>query len=358
MLNFTVGPVQMDEATRRLGAEQIPYFRTPEFSELMKENEALMKQFMHAGQDARAVFLTASGSGAMEAAVMNLFGKEDKLLVVDGGSFGHRFVKICEIHEIPFTRIGLEAGRGLKAEELVCYRDQGYTGFLVNVHETSTGVHYDMEMISRFCKENGLLLVVDSISSFLADEFDMEKLGVDIVLTGSQKALALPPGIGVLVISRRAVDRMENIPVKSLYFDLKDYLKNGERGQTPFTPAVSVLIQMNQRLKAIGEKGLEAETLRIKGLAEDFRDRIREENLPFTIASDSLSNAVTPLHPLHTQAYRVFEILKDEYGIFVCPNGGELAETVFRVGHIGDLTIEDNIKLVDALKDMRERGLL
>lgn len=111
MINFAVGPVQMDEEIRAIGAEEVPYFRTPEFSAIMKENERLMKQFTGAPEDARAIFLTGSGTAAMEAAVMNLFTERDRVLVVNGGSFGARFAKICEIHEVPHEEIQLESGR-------------------------------------------------------------------------------------------------------------------------------------------------------------------------------------------------------------------------------------------------------
>ena len=120
---------------------------------------------------------------------------------------------------------------------------------------------------------------------------------------------------------------------------------------------------MNARLKGIKKRGLNAEQDRIRELAEDFRAKIEE--LPFEIVSEALSNAETPLHPTGVDsegnpvsAYRIFQILKDEYGIFICPNGGALAETVFRVGHIGNLTKEDNDKLIAAWKDMQNRGLL
>lgn len=356
MLNFTVGPVQSGEQVCQMGGEQVPYFRTPEFSQIMLENERLMKKFSGAGESARVVFLTGSGTAAMEAAVMNLFTAEDKVLIVNGGSFGARFVKICRIHGIPCEEILLAAGQPLREEELNAYRGGGYTGFLVNVHETSTGVLYDMEMISRFCKGEGLFLVADAISSFLADPFEMEKWGVDVMITGSQKALACPPGVSVLVLSERAVRRAEKNPVKCLYLNLKDALKDMERGQTPFTPAVGILRQIHVRLKEIERTGLEEERRKIEILARDFRDRIRE--LPFDIASPSMSNAVTPLHPRQGSAYDIFVRLKEEYQIWVCPNGGELADQIFRVGHIGALTLEDNKTLIAALRDMEKRGLL
>ncbi len=357
MINFTVGPVQSCDAVREIGSHQVPYFRTPEFSEVMLENERLMKKFSKASADARVVFITGSGTASMEAAVINVFDESDRLLVVNGGSFGQRFVEICQIHNIPHTQIKLETGKTLTAEMLTPYENANYTGFLINVHETSTGVLYDMEMVSQFCHRNNLFLITDAISSFLADNFDMGALGVDIMITGSQKALACPPGISILVLSGNAVQRIHTHSCKCMYLDLKSALKNAERGQTPFTPAVGTLLQIHARLKEIETAGgAETETQKISALAFDFRNRIQE--FPFEIVSERMSNAVTPLHPLHASAYDIFTTLKDEYGIWVCPNGGNLMHEIFRVGHIGALTIEDNSTLIDALKDMQRRGLL
>ena len=154
-----------------------------------------------------------------------------------------------------------------------------------------------------------------------------------------------------------AVKRVEARDVKCMYLNLKSALKNGERGQTPFTPAVGTLRQINARLKEIeAAGGVESETKKIAELAQDFRDKIK--GLPLEIVSESMSNAVTPLHPLNVSAYDVFTMLKDEYGIWICPNGGEMKETIFRVGHIGALTKEDNSTLVNAFKDLQKRGLL
>ncbi len=139
---------------------------------------------------------------------------------------------------------------------------------------------------------------------------------------------------------------------------MKNALKNGERGQTPFTPAVGVLLQINARLKQIeNDGGVEVENQKIRNIAEDFRRRIKEENFPFEYVASSMSNAVTSLHPTTASANDIFLTLKDEYGIWICPNGGELKDKVFRVGHIGYLTVEDNDKLIQALRDMRERKM-
>ena len=357
MINFTVGPVQSCEEVRAIGAQNVPYFRTPEFSAVMLENEALMQRFAKAPQGARTVFITGSGTASMEAAVMNVFTPADKVLLVNGGSFGQRFHELCEIYQIPFEEIKLETGKALTNAHLAPYDGKGFTGFLVNIHETSTGVRYDPMLIGDFCRRNGLFLVVDAISSFLADEFDMAGWGVDVMITGSQKALACPPGISVMVLSAKAVERIGQNQVRSLYFDLKSALKNGERGQTPFTPAVGTLLQIHARLKGIEAMGgVEKETEKIAALAADFRERIKD--LPLDICSESLSNAVTPLMTRNCSAYDIFTVLKDEYGIWVCPNGGEFRDKIFRVGHIGELTAEDNRVLADALHDLVKRGIL
>lgn len=357
MLNFTVGPVMSGDKVRSIGQEQVPYFRTSEFSELVLECESILTQFAGAPDGSRSLFITGSGTASMEATVMNVFTVQDKVLVVNGGSFGHRFVELCEIHGIPYTSIDLNLGEPLTSKHLENYENQGYTGFLVNMHETSTGVLYDMKLISDFCNRNNLFLVVDAISAFLADPFDMQELNAQVMITGSQKALACPPGISIIVFSPIAVERVCKAKVSSMYFSLKDALKNGERGQTPFTPAVGIIRQIHARLKEIyANGGVQSEVMRITSLAKDFRSKISE--LPFEIFSPSMSNAVTPLHPLNASAHQVFLTMKDDYGIWICPNGGELKDRVFRVGHIGYITPEDNTTLVDAFKDMQKRGLI
>ena len=357
MINFTVGPVQSSDAVRAIGAEQVPYFRTSEFSEVMLENERLVKKFSKASDQSKVVFITGSGSASMETAIMNTLTPKDKALVVNGGSFGHRFVELLELHHVPYTEIQLEHGKTLRAEHLAPFEGKGYTAFLVNKHETSTGVHYYMDLISQFCKRNNLFLIADCISSFLADPFDMQELGVDIMLTGSQKALACPPGVSIMVLSPRAIERVNNTKCVCQYLDLQLALKNMERGQTPWTPAVGILLQIHARLREIDANGgVDGEVSRISSLAKYFREGIK--GLPFEIVSESLSNAVTPLHPTTASAYEIFLKLKDEYGIWICPNGGEMKDSIFRVGHIGALTFEDYDKLIAAFKDLQEKGII
>ena len=359
MINFTVGPVQSSDAVRAIGAEQVPYFRTQEFSKLMLENEQLIKKFAHTTDDSRVVFLTCSGSGGMECAIMNTLTKEDKALVINGGSFGERFVELLTLHEIPFTEIKLEHGKALKPEHLAPYEGKGYTAFLLQKHETSTGVHYDINLVSDFCKRNNSFLIVDTISTFLCDPFDMAELNAGVMITGSQKALACPPGIAVMALAPSALERIEKTKCCCQYLDLKLALKNQERGQTPWTPAVGVLRQINVRLKEIDAAGGDkSEIARTAGLANYFRTKLKEYQLPFEIISESLSNAVTPLHPTTQSAYEIFLKIKDEYGMWICPNGGNMKDTIFRVGHIGCLTEKDYDKLIDAFLDLRNKGFI
>ncbi len=359
MINFTVGPVQSSDAVRAIGAEQVPYFRTAEFSETMLENERLIKKFAHTTENSRVVFLTCSGSGGMETAIMNCLNKNDKALVINGGSFGERFVELLTLHEIPFTEIKLEYGKALKPEHLVQYERQGYTAFLLQKHETSTGVHYDIDLVADFCTRNGCFLIVDTISTFLCDPFDMEATGAGIMITGSQKALACAPGIAVMVLAPSALKRIEENKCSCQYLDLKLALENMERGQTPWTPAVGILRQINVRLKEIEAMGgAEVEIARCAELARYFREKLVQHDLPFEIVSESLSNAVTPLHPTTQSAFEIFLKIKDEYGMWVCPNGGDMKDMIFRVGHIGYLQKEDYDKLIAAFIDLREKKFI
>ena len=337
MTNFTVGPVQSPSCVHEIGARDVPYFRTPEFSATMLESERILLALAHAPANSRAVFLTGSGTAGMEAAVMNLLSSRDRAIVVDGGSFGHRFAQICAIHGIPHERISLDPGRALR-------------------HETSTGVLYDMPMIADFCRREGLFLLVDAISSFLADPFDMASLGTGAMVAGSQKAMACPPGVSLLALAPDALARIDANDPGCLYFDLRAALKDGERGQTPFTPAVGTLLQIHARLREIeAAGGASSEIVRTAALAADFRGRIAD--LPFDFLSESPSNAVTALRVRNRSARAIFSVLKDRYGIWICPNGGDLADDVFRVGHLGALESEDNAALAAALHDLHSSGL-
>ena len=189
----------------------------------------------------------------------------------------------------------------------------------------------------------------------------MKQMHVNAAITGSQKALSLPPSMSFTVLDTEAQKRCVDNKVKSMYFNYADYLRNGERGQTPFTPAVATLLQLNDKLKRIAQNGgVKYINGVIKQRAEYFRAKIK--HLPFKMFTpeNATSNCVTALLPSTSgvSAYRIFEIIKDEYGIWVCPNGGELAEKVFRVGHIGNITEKEIDLLIAAFDDLLKRKLI
>ncbi|MDR0357488.1 MAG: aminotransferase class V-fold PLP-dependent enzyme, partial [Clostridiales Family XIII bacterium] len=176
---FTLGPTEMYPRTLELAGKPLPYFRTGEFSDVISETCDLMRRFANAPDGSEVVILTASGTAAMEASVVNCFDRDDKLLVVDGGTFGHRFAEICAYHRIPFESVDLPFGVEFAEDKLRAFENKGFTGLLINIHETSTGQLYDMDIVGEFCRRNGLYLVADAIGSFLADETDMRRCGID-----------------------------------------------------------------------------------------------------------------------------------------------------------------------------------
>ncbi|MDE5779176.1 MAG: aminotransferase class V-fold PLP-dependent enzyme [Lachnospiraceae bacterium] len=346
---FTVGPAQMYQHTIDVRNQIVPYFRTPEFSELMLDNRRLLLKAVHAAEDSEVMFLTASGSGAMEATVMNCFDEKDKLLVISGGTFGERFEQICEIHGIPFEAMKLGHDEQLTANHFIKYDNQGFTGLLVNLHETYTGQLYDINIIHDFCERNSLYLIVDAISTFLCDEYYMKKYNIDATIISSQKGLCLAPGLSIVVLGNRIINqKVLKKQVQSLYFDFKDYLLNIKRGQTPFTPCVGVLLELNDMLHFIDKQGVENRIKEVENRAKYFRDQIK--HLPVHLPPFPLSNAISPVRFEKDIAMEFFTYLKDEKNIMVNPVGGELGKSSIRVAHIGDLEFDDYDLLVKEIK--------
>ena len=339
---FTPGPVKMSHEILAIGAEQTPYFRNAEFSKVMLENESMLLSIAHAPKGSRVVFLTASGTAAMEASVINLLTKEHKALVVTGGGFGERFATICSRFGVPHDTFTPEDNLSN-----LDFDGSSYSHFIVNAHETSVGRAYNLESIAAFCTKNGLLNITDAISLFLTDEVDMVQHAIDVLLISSQKAFALPPGISMVILSPRAQQELIDIP--SLYFNFLAYLKDGERGQTPFTPAVSILLQLHARLTGIVKAGIESELTKAQKIAEYFRKAIAPLPLAF-YHQEYMPNAMTTLMPTDgKKARQIVQDLEDRFDVVVCPNGGDLGNTIFRVSHMGDMTIEYTDVLIEAL---------
>lgn len=341
----------MYPATLQTASTQLPYFRTSEFSGMMLDNEKMFKASIYAPEETKTVFLTASGTAAMEAAVINCFTGEDKLLVINGGGFGKRFAEICAVHHIPYDELHLEFGETLTKEHFKEYEDSGYTGLLVNLHETSTGQLYGISMLSAFCKEHNMYLVVDAISAYGADEINFERDEIDTLIVSSQKALALSPGLSIVAISDRMYrERVIKTESGSLYFDFKQHIENLKRGQTPFTPAVGILLELHERLTQIMSVGIEKLQMQTRELADYFREQLIISD--FRIPAYPLSNALTPVI-LEPYAKEMYMRLKDDYGLVVTPNGGALEDVLVRVGHLGNVGTQDYERLINAMKEVR-----
>src|SRR3989338_1638813 len=205
---FTVGPTEMDDDLLHLAGTQPPYFRTREFYDLTAENKQLLLDFVDGEENSEVVFLTASGTAAMEASLINFFDEHSRLLIINGGMFGARYTRIAKLHKINFYELKLRPGESLKAIHLEPLRNEHFDGVVVNGHETSTGVLYDLELLGRFTRSKNALFVCDAISTFLADDYKMKEYGIDVTVTSSQKALGLHPGMSFIVLSPRALQQL------------------------------------------------------------------------------------------------------------------------------------------------------
>ncbi|MCH2545914.1 MAG: aminotransferase class V-fold PLP-dependent enzyme, partial [Alphaproteobacteria bacterium] len=330
---FTPGPVNMSTRTLAIGALQLPYNRTEQFSQITFEIIKDLKYLF--GTQGDVVIFSASGTGAMEAVIFNFLDQSDKVLIVNGGVFGQRWVDLCIQHKIPFEQIILDPGQPISLEALD-YRlsSQGYSTLLINAHETSTGLIYDTKAIGKLTQKYGVFFVVDAISTICADIFMMDEWHVDVSLLSTQKALALPPGLSFLALNKKAKLRLETKTCQSYYFDIKVYLANQSRGQMPFTPVIGHFMMLQERLKDIKLHGIDFFVSRHSKLAEFFRKGL--QGLPLSFLPNSPSNALTAIScPEDIDAFDLVKRLAAGFNCFVAPNGGDLKHRVFRVSHLG-----------------------
>lgn len=347
---FTVGPVQMYDNTLDVRAKQIPYFRTEEFSEIMLDISKKIKDCAETSQDSKVAIITGSGTASMEAVISNSFDESDRVLIINGGSFGKRFKQLCEIYNIKNDEIELKFQEKLTREKFENIDGSKYTAVLVNIHETSIGQLYDINVIKEFCKKYNLYLVVDSISSFLSDEYKMDEWNIDCTIISSQKALALAPGLSIIIMNKRFYEnKIKGKPAKNLYLNIEEHLKNMEKGQTPFTPAVGVILELHERLNSIMEIGKGNVIKETRERAEYFRNKIKDIK-EIEIPNYNLSNTLTPII-IRGKATKIFKNLKDKYQIVLTPNGGDLKEDLLRVGHIGNVKKSDYDEVIKRIKE-------
>lgn len=338
-----VFPGDIEEEIRQISANPIPYMRTADFSALVKDSEKMLLSLIHCSQG-KVIPYTASGTGAMDAVVTNYVATKGKAFIIAGGSFGYRWHTICdyygcenEIFEVPFAKdIDYEA-----LEEAV--KKSRPTYFLCQHHETSTGQLYDLKRISTICQRYNVSLVVDAISSFLADPLDMDELGIDICVTSSQKGLNIAPGLSFLFLSKRVAE--SGFSQKGFYFDFEENLKNLERGQTPYSPATTLFLQLHARLKMNCALGIDQIIHTVHERALYFRELCRKNN--WEMPAEVPSNCITGFF-VHRNGDRLFsELIKK--GIYIMPGG---TPHYFRVSHLGLQTFAELDHLAHCIKEI------
>lgn len=342
---FTPGPVRMAPDILALGAVQTPYFRNAAFSELMLVCEDWLLKMANAPEGSRVVFLTAAGTAAMEATVMNLLSPDSPAGVVNGGTFGQRFLDICKVHNVPVQE--LKVDRDPLSDGAALAELGQVSALLVNAHETSVGHVYDLKATGTYCQRVGCLHVVDAISLFVTDPLDMQAQNIDVLIISSHKGLALPPGLAMVILSPAGLRRVRTSG--AYYLDFGSHLRDGARGQTPFTPAVSIFLQLYERLRQINEGGIALQWAHAQAVARHFREGIK--SLPLKPYSTHMPNAMTALELTDSQlnATEVVHALEAQHRCVVAPNGGVLRERVFRVSHMGHTQSEDMDVLIHAL---------
>ena len=320
-------PGIIEDEILAIGAGQVPYMRTAEFSEINKESERLLMEFVGC-PSGRALIYTGSGTGAMDAVVCNYVSTRRRALVIDGGSFGHRWSQLCDYYGCEHTDMKLGFGQDVDYKELERLIEvDGIDTLLCQHHETSSGQLYDIMWIGDICRRHNVSLVVDIISSFLVEDFDMNAVGADICITSSQKGLNIPPGIAIMFLSPRMADYP--FAHNSYYFDFQDNLKNMTRGQTPFSPATLLFLQLNARLKALKAEGIKANKARARERAQYFRGIC--EKYGWKSMAETPSWAITGFQT-SGDPQRIVRGLIERFDTFIMPGS---RPGFFRVSHMG-----------------------
>ena len=344
ILPFTF-PGLIEQDILDIAAMQIPYMRTKQFSEMVLETEHLLNKFID-NENGKLIIYTASGTAAMESAVCNYASQFKKKLAINGGTFGRRWKEICDYYHFECDVFNVEFGKdidyNLLEDEI---KENSYGLLMCQHHETSSGQLFNMRTISDICKKHNVSLVVDAISSFLTDPFSMKDWHIDLTVLSSQKGLNLPPGLSMLFLSGKAIEK--GFLPNNFYLDIQENLTNIKRGQSPYSPATVLFMQLYARLKKIEQIGVNTTIQAVKENARYFRNICEEMN--WKISADNPSSCITGFYI--DGGRRISELLINS-GIFVMPSGNE---KLLRISHIGLQQKTELDLLVNEIKNLKKK---
>ena len=334
---FTPGPTPVPPAVLAAMAQPIIHHRGADFRTLYERCLARLKDVFRTERD--VLMFTASGTGAMESAVANLCAPGDRVVVVSAGYFGERWAQIAHAYGCDVDALSYEWGESPDADD-VASRARGAKVVLLTHSETSTGVVADVQSLAGAAREAGALSVVDAVSSLGAVPLETDAWGVDVVVSGSQKALMTPPGIAFAAVSDDAWERRSSSP--RFYFDWERTRVAQAKLDAAFTPAVSLVAGLDVALGLLLDEGLDAAFAHHSRLARACREGVKAMGLELFSPDDERSAVVTAVRaPDGVDADELVRLLRDRHGITLAPGQGPLKGNVFRIGHIGWFDIFD-----------------
>ncbi len=352
---FTVGPTPLTPEILRAMGEPMPYHRGEAFRRLHRAClEGLRRLFRTSGE---IHILTSSGTGAMEAAVANLFSPGEKVLAVNGGKFGARWGSICRAYGLEVVEAEVPWGETIKPSLLgrLLRAHQGVRGVFLTHCETSTGALTDLQGAAAAVREAGdALVVADAVASLGAQQLEMDSWGLDCVVAGTQKALRLPPGLSFIALGARGVERSEVALLPRYYFDLRLSREAIGRGDTPWTPAITLFQGLAAALAAFPELELENIRASFRSAAGAFRAGIRALDLD-TIGSPPADSMTAVRLPETIRDPDFRELLQERHGIIVSGGQGKLAGRIIRVSHMGNRDFNEILAVLEAFQDILSR---
>jgi len=353
---MTPGPSPVPSSIREALAKEIMHHRTDEFIEILKEtNEGLKYVFCTKNP---VLTFASSGTGAMEAAITNFFSKSDKILVANGGKFSERWLELGKSFGLEVIEMKVEWGNSPKADDVKKMLDthKDIKGVFTTLCETSTATVFDVKGIGAVTKERNVLLIVDAISGLGQEPLLTDEWGVDIVVTGSQKGFMLPPGLSFMSVSEKAKSFLKDSNLPKYYFSVNKALKAYEKNDTPFTPAVSLIVGLKESLDLIKKDGIENMWARYKKMSEAAQAAAKA--LGLEVFSKSPSSSVTAIvTPSGMNSKDIVKKMRKEYGISIAAGQGELEQKIIRIAHMGWINEQDLLMCFSILeKVLRDVG--